>query len=142
MSTAGCFFCGTPATFGPFNGVQVCESCASLIGAVASRNPGPVWAVAESAPLPFFPRTQAEVAEAVTKASAVGADTGRPPATHVEVVEKFVEQGFYHLAVRSSSQVLLQGNHGEKRAVLAILLAAPLLKPEGLVILKRLLHAP
>jgi len=142
MEMASCFFCAASASLGPFDGISVCEGCTKRIGALALSNPAPIWSVADSAPMTFLPRTEADTKRALGEFEGIRVAPELSLARRVDVIAAFTAKGFYHLAVRDSSRVLIYGDHREKQAVLTMLLASPLLKPEGLDVLKRLLSRP
>jgi hypothetical protein len=137
-----CFFCSSPATFGPFDGVCVCDSCTKLIGAVALRNPVLVWAVADSAPIPVgsYSEMISEVKRLLLQDGKLVEQAREPSAgAPARLVDTFTSERLFHFAVQDCAHALIQGTKDDVKAALGRLLAPPLLKSDGLVVLKRML---
>jgi hypothetical protein len=66
-------------------------------------------------------------------------DKERQAAFRVSLIEKAIAQRLFHFAIRDAAGVLMDGDEKQSQTVLGMILAAPLLKPDGLVILGRLM---
>jgi hypothetical protein len=167
----GCFSCGLPAAFCPVDDVSVCKECAKRIAMLVFRASSHVvagiWSVTGSPPgahqRPVPPasydpqeveRLFAEFMRGVEKQLAP-----QDMQAHLDLAVAFCEMGLHGDALREAAvtlQAALAMNRRESEtpkdryvmndgkmvdAALKVLLTAPLLKEEGLRVLRSALHS-
>ncbi len=142
-STKACFFCDLPAKYHP-NKASVCQECAHVVGALAARVDRPVWTFVWNGDEVSMGSSQTQGRDSEIESTLEGFRAGIAAqispddgASHFNLACAYLEMGLRADAVRELAIVMRSEIEDLRADALRMLLTKPLLKDDGLDVLRK-----